>query len=292
MTNLHLPIINQLAGQDVNRDDDCVSACIASVCQWNSGHTMDPGAPKDSAYGAGYVGLTDFAQYQSFAHPYGITMYQQSGLSDGDIVAHIHALIRAGHPVLCYVPWENNAVISHAVAFYEESPGELTAMNPWGGYAWSLSDAEWINRGFFYGLLWAVTGDKKSMTGVPNGWKDAGGILTAPNGVQIHQGFRDFILNHPWDAGNVPQEVEYNTSPVQLHNPGLGAGDRQVYRDSLLWWTQAKGVVNEPYIGLELDAAYKRITALETQLAKQPAPVPSSDAKQLAGEAIALLQKI
>lgn len=289
--NLNLPLYNQLSGGDVNIDDDCGSACIASVCQWNSGHVLNPGTPKDVAYGANYIGETDFANYQAFTRPYGITMYKQAGLSDAAIVAHIHALVAAGHPVLCYVPWENNDAVSHCVAFYEESPGELTAMNPWGGYAWRLSDETWIQRGFFYGLIWVVTGDRKNM-GIPTGWKkNAAGALVAPNGVIIRNGFEQCIETHSWDAGNIPQEAEYNVPQVLLHNPAVGGGDRQVFRDSLLWWTQAKGVVNEPYMGLELDAAYKRIAQLEQQSA-QPAPAPSSAAHNAAQQAIAILQKI
>lgn len=110
---------------------------------------------------------------------------------------------------------------------------------------------------------------------VPNGWKDNGTTLTDPKGVPVVTGFRDRILNATsWDSGNVPQEPEYHTDQVLLHNAAVGAGQRQLFRDTLLWYTPTKGVVEEPYIGWELDAAYKQIDALKAQLAQQQQPAP------------------
>ncbi|HEY1353205.1 MAG TPA: glycoside hydrolase family 25 protein [Ktedonobacteraceae bacterium] len=103
--------------------------------------------------------------------------------------------------------------------------------------------------------------------GLPSGWHDDGTTLTAPNGVPVILGFRAHILNAPsWDANNMPQEAEHHTDPVLLHNVVLGAGQRQCFRDGLLWYTDAKGVVWEPHPGLELDAAYRQIATLQAQL--------------------------
>lgn len=97
---------------------------------------------------------------------------------------------------------------------------------------------------------------------VPAGWHDDGTTLTAPNGVPIVLGFRSYILNAPsWNADNMPQEAEYHADPVLLHRAAVGAGQRQCFRDGLLWYTAANGVVWEPYMGLELDAAYRKIAA-------------------------------
>src|SRR5580765_731810 len=38
--------------------------------------------------------------------------------------------------------------------------------------------------------------------GIPQGWKDDGHTLTAPNNIDVVLGFRDWILSHNWDAGN------------------------------------------------------------------------------------------
>lgn len=110
-----------------------------------------------------------------------------------------------------------------------------------------------------------------STNNVPAGWHDDGTTLTASNGVRVVLGFRAHILNAPsWDPGNVPQEAEYHTDQVLLHDVSLGAGQRQCFRDGILWYTAAKGVVWEPFLGLELDAAYRQIAALQAQIQTGP----------------------
>lgn len=116
------------------------------------------------------------------------------------------------------------------------------------------------------------------MINIPTGWKDDGTTLTAPNGEKVVLGFRDHILNSQWDAGNVPLDMEYHTNTVLLHNPGIGAGQEQLFRDGILWYTTTKGVVWEPYLGLEIAAMIEQwkqvraqkdaqITDLQQQLA-------------------------
>ncbi len=111
---------------------------------------------------------------------------------------------------------------------------------------------------------------------IPQNWKDDGTTLTAPNGHHVTLGFRAHIINAAsWDAGNTPNEDEYHTEQVLLHNASVGSGQRQTFRDALLWWTSQKGVVEEPYMGLELKACYDLITAQQAQLkSQQPTPGP------------------
>jgi len=114
---------------------------------------------------------------------------------------------------------------------------------------------------------------------IPDKWADKNNILTAPNGVPVERGFRQYIIDAATsDAGNVPCEAEYAAPQVLLHNAKVGAGTRQLFRDSLLWYTTAQGVVDEPYTGLELDAAYKLIAAQQAEIATlqvtKPTPVP------------------
>src|SRR5258708_21451598 len=42
----------------------------------------------------------------------------------------------------------------------------------------------------------------------PTGWHDDGTTLTAPNGVKVVHGFRDYVLAHNWDAANEPVMAE------------------------------------------------------------------------------------
>lgn len=116
---------------------------------------------------------------------------------------------------------------------------------------------------------------------IPTNWKDDGTTLTAPNGVVVVKGFRDHILATSWDSGNVPQEPEYHADQVLLHNASVGAGQRQCFRDSLLWYTPTKGVVEERQMGSELDAAYKLIAQQQAEIAAlkaAPAPTPDTTA--------------
>ncbi len=104
---------------------------------------------------------------------------------------------------------------------------------------------------------------------VPQNWSDDGTALTAPNGQRVALGFRSHILNAAsWDAGNQPNETEYHSNQVLLHNASVGPGQRQTFRDSLLWWTQQKGVVEEPYLGLELKSCYDLISAQQAEIAQ------------------------
>lgn len=134
----------------------------------------------------------------------------------------------------------------------------------------------------FADLIAYVRGGTTSMP-VPQGWTDQNNTLTAPNGVPIVYGFRQHILDaNSWDSGNQPQEPEYHTDQVLLHNTSVGAGQRQVFRDNFLWYTPSAGVVQEPYMGLELDTAYQLIASqqgeianLQTQLAQVSTPPPA-----------------
>ncbi len=77
---------------------------------------------------------------------------------------------------------------------------------------------------------------------VPLGWKDNGATLTAPNGHTVTLGFRDYVLNHNWDAGNWPLEEAHAQDPLELSNPSLGHGTQQVFHVTVLEWTPTHGV--------------------------------------------------
>ena len=113
---------------------------------------------------------------------------------------------------------------------------------------------------------------------VPAGWSDANGVLTAPDKkTTVVKGFRAHIIAaSTWDASNVPLEAEVPVAQVLLHNLTLGPGTRQCFRDNLLWYTTAKGVVDEQYMGLEIKACYDQILALQAQVALLKANQPTN----------------
>jgi N-acetyl-anhydromuramyl-L-alanine amidase AmpD len=125
--------------------------------------------------------------------------------------------------------------------------------------------------------LWTYL--KGGTMGVPNGWHDDGKTLTAPNGVYVTDGFRQWVLAHSWDAGNLPLMNASALTPVEQGNPSLGSGTVQPFRLCVLAWTQAKGVyvmwVGQEYVALhqvlhkaltDLNASQAQVKALQAQL--------------------------
>ncbi|MGH2510764.1 MAG: N-acetylmuramoyl-L-alanine amidase, partial [Ktedonobacteraceae bacterium] len=100
---------------------------------------------------------------------------------------------------------------------------------------------------------------------IPQGWSDDGHTLNAPNGQSVVLDFRDYILNATsWDVGNQPLTAAYQTDRVLLSDASAGAGQVQLFRDTLLWQTSAQGVVQEPHLGLEIKAAYDALKVQPT----------------------------
>ncbi len=100
---------------------------------------------------------------------------------------------------------------------------------------------------------------------LPTGWTDDGTTLTAKNGIKVVRGFRNKVLAAAsWDSDNVPNEEGHQVSQVLLHRPDLGNGEVQSFRDDFLWFTSARGVVQEKELGLEMFLREK-IIADQTQ---------------------------
>ena len=134
--------------------------------------------------------------------------------------------------------------------------------------------------------LWQFLGGEH--VGIPQGWKDDGTTLTAPNGIAVVKGFRDFVLKNPWDPANIPLEAEHGADPLEISNPSLGGGTKQTFRWTCLEWSSSRGVFMA-WMGQELIALEKKIQQLQAEPA--PAPVPV-DIKSIAEKAIADLQPL
>jgi hypothetical protein len=83
---------------------------------------------------------------------------------------------------------------------------------------------------------------------IPSGWQDDGTTLIAPNSHKVVRGFRTYILAHSWDSENWPLNEEEAADPLEISNPALGAGTRQIFRKTVLEWTQERGVF-EAWVG-------------------------------------------
>lgn len=112
---------------------------------------------------------------------------------------------------------------------------------------------------------------------VPQGWHDDGVTLTAPNGIMVTQGFRGYVLASNWHKDNWPVEASVGKTPLELSNPSLGGGTRQLFRWTTLEWTPNKGVF-VAWTGPEIMALEARIVALTTP----PPTTPASAQNQAA----------
>ena len=107
---------------------------------------------------------------------------------------------------------------------------------------------------------------------IPTGWKDDGQTLTAPNGVGVRLGFRDYVLSHGWDPGNVPLALEQGVSLLEASNPGLGGGDQQLFRWIMLAYTPARGVFMEwsvvelAFVRGQLATYYPQVKVLQAEV--------------------------
>lgn len=104
-----------------------------------------------------------------------------------------------------------------------------------------------------------------NMPTIPQGWKDDGTTLTAPNNIPVVRGFRDHVLTSNWDPNNWPLNAEYAANPVEQSNPSLGTGTAQDFRWKRLEWTAKSGVI-EGWIGQELVWYIKQYAQLQAQI--------------------------
>ena len=112
---------------------------------------------------------------------------------------------------------------------------------------------------------------------VPTGWKDDGTTLTAPNGVIVVHGFRDYILAHPtWPASNWPLAPETSASQLELGAPALGGGSQQFFRGTVLEWRPAPPTpdglptgVFQMLAGQELSVTRDALNAANVTIAQQ-----------------------
>lgn len=115
-----------------------------------------------------------------------------------------------------------------------------------------------------------------SMSGVPQGWHydDTTKILTASNGIQVTNGFAQWILTHDWAADDLPRMGAIGINPVEIGNPALGGGTVQPFNKSILVWTAKTGVY-PMYVGKEYIALYQLLSKIQIDLKSAQSQVAS-----------------
>ncbi len=235
----NFPMKSQRRSPDKNQDFNCVPTTLASMLQFLTGRDYEPNQVKDAVYGPNYVGPTAAGEYVTYCTQQGVHLFPVQGNAT-NLIWLAHQALIVGHPVILtepdpYVPASYGW--SHVVVFYGSDRGRLTAMDPWTGAPLTRSDPEWAGL-LQFSEIWI--GER--IMNIPAGWKDDGSTLTAPNRVAVVRGFRDWIISHEWDPGNLPLGAEARRDPLEDSNPALGGGTWQAFRQNVLEWTAERGV--------------------------------------------------
>jgi hypothetical protein len=249
---------------------DCVPTSIAASLQYLTGKQYTGEELVHAVYGKNYKGGTAAIEYVSYCAKAGVKLSAISSNDPNYLVQQAHAQLALGHPALCTIPSSYtppadrfNPGLSHCVVFYKDSPGVLAAMNPWQAFTQANTDSWWAAR-FCFGQVWIM--EKGSMSGIPQGWKDNGSTLVAPNGKAITLGFRGWVLAHDWRADNAPLE--------NAHGSDAG-GTEQAFLNVRLRWTDKTGVYEQPY-GQDYLQAVSNLQAAQAQVKTLQAKVDAA----------------
>ena len=128
--------------------------------------------------------------------------------------------------------------------------------------------------------------------GVPQGWRDDGTYLTAPNGKTVVLGFRWHILTHPWAPDNWPIENEHYESILDITHPQQGDGMVQHFRMSVLAWDEESTRVLDLWSGALALAWQRRAQATAHSSALRPLPPTGKDAYPTGGKGSALAARL
>jgi len=257
---LDVPIIGQLQDtQEVNRYYDCVASSIASCLTYLTQKKYGGAEIKDAVYGTAYVGVTDPEKYITYCQQQHISLKKETGSSSKALLSSAIAHIKNKIPVLLTEddPYAPNPSLgwTHVVAVcaVDEPSGTLTVMDPYVAKYITQPYEHWISV-LRTNAIFTLEHDYT----IPQGWRDVGSVLYGPNNVPVRTGFRDWILMHPnWNNADWPLQPEESRNPLELSNPKLGPGTEQLFRMTILEWTEKLGVF-EGWPGPEIIALRKK----------------------------------
>lgn len=94
---------------------------------------------------------------------------------------------------------------------------------------------------------------QENVQNIPDGWTDNGMVLTAPNNVEIRDGFRTWILSHNWDSNDIPLYPEKWCMTLEESNISIGSGSELLCHYTRLCWRKDLNQVYKSYVGDELN---------------------------------------
>lgn len=78
---------------------------------------------------------------------------------------------------------------------------------------------------------------------IPTGWRDNGTFLTAPNGINLMEDVREFVLAHDWDSDNTPMlEEQYMRTGCDPLDDTSGEGSQTLFRDCMVISQKSSGL--------------------------------------------------
>ena len=258
---LHFPMKSQRTEDphQVNEEYDCVATSLAACVQFLTGIATSGSELKNSVYGVNYVGATVVDDYRAEVAKRGVLLRTMSGTPQ-QLLQTIRDELALGHPVVASEidPYVDASLgWSHMIAFYACSATNLTAMDPYIAQPVTKNDAAWVDL-LKYNEVWPLSHQSaqhdqpvQPVQHVPQGWKDDGTTLTAPNGIKVLKDFRSYVLTHNWQATNLPLEPQKQVAQLEVSNPALGGGVCQHFRMTTLEATTNKKVF-EAWSGQEL----------------------------------------
>jgi len=146
-----------------NAPYDCVAASIGAAILWYEGKSqwdssINPDLLKDAAYGENWKNQgTAASAYVAYVASLGYKLYSINGLV-GQLPVLAHEYLAKNLPVIFterdpYVPASYGW--SHVCVWFSDSPGQLTALDPYIGRPITRSDQEWVTE-LIGNELWIV----------------------------------------------------------------------------------------------------------------------------------------
>ncbi|HEX3640211.1 MAG TPA: hypothetical protein VHV10_02855 [Ktedonobacteraceae bacterium] len=164
-----------------------------------------------------------------------------------------------------------------------------TAISIW-HYGTAVANPSLLDQ-IFSAFPKTVSGGQPTMPTTPQGWSDDGTTLKAPDGTPVTLGFRDLVRGSNWDPANVPLETVKHFPILEQSNPGLGAGEAQLFNLDRLEYNPKLGIF-PGWLGKELQWYQKQHAILIAQIADLQKQIAALQQGALAQELAALKTKI
>lgn len=298
----NFPFVNQRLDGNLNHDFDCVPSSLEAGANYLLGkNVIDDSAMKNAIYGAGYVGGTAASAYADYLKARGVHIYPISGAYP-DLLNQAHQHLAAGHPVVFtrddpYAPGHPDW--SHVSVWYKDTADSLTAMDPFGAHAVTMTDSEWTQhlRGNEFWIMELIMQHYSEQSADFSSWFtaiDMSHWKCKTTGKTVQFGIKSFYQSLSLDGNSLPLVGLPLSDEINL-TVGGKAVVLQVFERAGVWFDPAHAKDKQPGTGscALCHLADPDFLAHVPGLPAQPAPAPSAPQPALnLSDAIATLQAL